>query len=436
MGCAIINLLLIIFIYEARADTQTVTEPEVVRTSQDFHYCCDYKQARGNYTANSPYQTNLNTLLSTLTSNTDIDYGFYNFTNGENPDKVYAIGLCRGDINPDECRNCLKLSRANLTELCPVQKDAIGWYEDDICMLRYSDYQIFNKVEDGQTYYDHSEEIATDLDQFTNDLKNLMTILKGKAAAGDSRLKYDVGSILGPDNKFIYGLVQCTPDLSGSECDDCLGRSIQVIPTDCCENRTGGKVVRPSCNLRFRTSGPFYEAFVVTKGNYSNATEDSDNFVVVVILVTVVVVVAAVVLIFIFIYPRGRERWPWGRPKKKEEIEIDNSESLQFSINTIRNATDDFSDYNKIGEGGFGAVYKGRLSNGQEIAIKRLSGKTSQGDREFENEVRLLSKLQHRNLVRLLGFCVQGKERLLVYEFVINKSLDYFIFGRFNLNVC
>ena len=262
MGCAIINLLLIIFIYEASADTQTATEPEVVRTSQDFHYCCDYKQARGNYAANSPYQTNLNTLLSTLTSNTDIDYGFYNFTNGENPDKVYAIGLCRGDINPDECRNCLKLSRATLTELCPVQKDAIGWYEDDKCMLRYSDYKIFNKVEDGQTYYAGSEEIATDLDQFTKDLKNLMNTLKGKAASGDSRLKYDVGSIPGPDNKHIYGLVQCTPDLSGSECDDCLGRSIQVIPTDCCESRTGGKVVRPSCNLRFRTSGPFNEAFV------------------------------------------------------------------------------------------------------------------------------------------------------------------------------
>ncbi|KAG5152974.1 hypothetical protein JHK84_029446 [Glycine max] len=426
MGCAIINLLLIIFIYEASADTQTATEPEVVRTSQDFHYCCDYKQARGNYAANSPYQTNLNTLLSTLTSNTDIDYGFYNFTNGENPDKVYAIGLCRGDINPDECRNCLKLSRANLTELCPVQKDAIGWYEDDKCMLRYSDYKIFNKVEDGQTYYAGSEEIATDLDQFTKDLKNLMNTLKGKAASGDSRLKYDVGSIPGPDNKHIYGLVQCTPDLSGSECDDCLGRSIQVIPTDCCESRTGGKVVRPSCNLRFRTSGPFNEAFVEGCSNAKIISFKCHLLisVVVVIVVPVVVVVAAVVLIYIYIYPK-KDPIP-----EKEEIEIDNSESLQFSINDIRNATDDFSDYNKIGEGGFGAVYKGRLSNGQEIAIKRLSGKTSQGDREFENEVRLLSKLQHRNLVRLLGFCVEGKERLLVYEFVINKSLDYFIFDQ------
>ncbi|CAA0392909.1 unnamed protein product [Arabidopsis thaliana] len=116
------------------------------------------------------------------------------------------------------------------------------------------------------------------------------------------------------------------------------------------------------------------------------------------------------------------------RGKYVEDQKIKDAKLLQLDFDTIRLATNDFSPYNHLGEGGFGAVYKGVLDSGEEIAVKRLSMKSGQGDNEFVNEVSLVAKLQHRNLVRLLGFCFKGEERLLIYEFFKNTSLEKFIF--------
>ncbi|XP_009788889.1 receptor-like serine/threonine-protein kinase SD1-8 isoform X4 [Nicotiana sylvestris] len=99
-----------------------------------------------------------------------------------------------------------------------------------------------------------------------------------------------------------------------------------------------------------------------------------------------------------------------------------------FRLEKILAATDNFSDAQKLGQGGFGPVYKGIFSGGQEIAVKRLSSQSRQGIGEFRNEVILISKLQHRNLVRLLGYCITGYEQILLYEYMPNKSLDTFIF--------
>lgn len=99
-----------------------------------------------------------------------------------------------------------------------------------------------------------------------------------------------------------------------------------------------------------------------------------------------------------------------------------------YNIALIMSATNSFSPQNMLGQGGFGPVFKGTLPNGQEVAIKRLSGRSKQGLVEFKNELIFISKLQHINLVRLLGFCVQGEEKMLAYEYMPNKSLDSFIF--------
>ncbi|XP_021719634.1 cysteine-rich receptor-like protein kinase 15 [Chenopodium quinoa] len=105
-------------------------------------------------------------------------------------------------------------------------------------------------------------------------------------------------------------------------------------------------------------------------------------------------------------------------------------DSLQYDLNTIRIATNNFAAENKLGEGGFGEVYKGKIENGQEIAVKRLSKNSGQGVVEFKTEVDVVAKLRHKNLVKLLGFCVALEEKILVYEFLPNSSLDRFLFDQ------
>ncbi|KAK2358055.1 cysteine-rich receptor protein kinase [Trifolium repens] len=111
----------------------------------------------------------------------------------------------------------------------------------------------------------------------------------------------------------------------------------------------------------------------------------------------------------------------------EEDLDENGSDLIVFGYLTIKVATDNFSEENKLGEGGFGAVYKGKLRKGQEIAVKRLSETSNQGLEEFKNEISLTARLQHVNLVRLLGYCTKKNEKLLIYEYLPNKSLDHFL---------
>ncbi|CAM0944938.1 unnamed protein product [Alopecurus aequalis] len=120
-----------------------------------------------------------------------------------------------------------------------------------------------------------------------------------------------------------------------------------------------------------------------------------------------------------------------GKDHRLNENEMSGEDDLDlplFDLAVILAATHNFAPESKIGKGGFGPVYLGRLEDGREVAVKRLSTGSSQGVEEFKNEVKLIAKLQHKNLVRLLGCCIDGEERMLVYEFMHNNSLDTFIF--------
>ncbi|KAA3477885.1 Cysteine-rich RLK 29 [Gossypium australe] len=370
---------------------------------------------RVNFTAGSTYEANLNNLLSSFSSITTNDYGFYNLSVGQDPDTANAIALCRGDVQPDVCLSCINNATSEVTSECPNRKEAAIWY--DFCMLRYSNRSIVGVMDSSLVTGLLNPSNVTDADSFRGALNNLLVDLMNKASSGDSLRKFATGNVIDPALQPIYALEQCTPDLSQEDCTTCLERALQEIPV-CCGGKRGGQVILTSCFVRFEMERFYDEPAVSPPPGDSNTSR---------IIIAVVVPTASVVIIIICVYFVLRAR------KTKETVEtldeeIINPESLQFDFGTIRTATNNFSDENKLGQGGFGSVFKGRLSFGQDIAVKRLSRESKQGDLEFKNEVLLVAKLQHRNLVRLLGFSLERTERLLVYEFVPNASLDRFIF--------
>ncbi|XP_019450589.1 PREDICTED: uncharacterized protein LOC109352863 [Lupinus angustifolius] len=141
-------------------------------------------------------------------------------------------------------------------------------------------------------------------------------------------------------------------------------------------------------------------------------------------------VVCFLSVIAIFYVIRRRKRL-----EDEEELLGIDTKPYTFSYSELKNATNDFNLDNKLGEGGFGPVYKGTLNDGRVVAVKQLSAGSHQGKSQFITEIATISAVQHRNLVKLYGCCINGSKRLLVYEYLENKSLDQALFGKsLNLN--
>ncbi|KAL7242710.1 hypothetical protein ACSBR1_015154 [Camellia fascicularis] len=350
------------------------------------------------YTPNSTYKSNLDILLSVLSSDATLTNGFYNFTVGQDSsnDVVHGLFLCRGDVSANDCQNCVLTASKELVQLCSKEKTAIAYYDN--CLLRYSNQYIFSVLDQSSPHEMHNPINITDnLDRFRQVLSNIMDKVVTRAAKDQSGKKFatKTANVTAVDE--LYGLAQCTPDISSKDCNTCLSDAISSLPI-CCEGKQGGRYLFPSCNVR-------------KGGNLITSTDSHHSF----------------DTGFCFLISKAKKKYD-ALQEDTTGNEITAVQSLQYDLITIQAATNNFSEENKIGEGGFGDVYKGTLPNGQDIAAKRLSQNSRQGAEEFKNEVVLVAKLQHRNLVRLLGFCLEGEEKILIYEFVANKSLDYFLF--------
>ncbi|KAG5400362.1 hypothetical protein IGI04_014969 [Brassica rapa subsp. trilocularis] len=385
------------------------------------------------YSRNSTYYNNLVTLLSFLSSsNASHSTGFQNSTAGQDPARVTGLFLCLGDVSGEVCRNCVTFAVNESLRQCPTQRDVVLYYDN--CMLRYSDHNILSNLRtDGG--YPLSSVITIPPDQ-QRSFRDLVLALMKQAAtdAATSFKKLGARRTNFTEVQSVYGLVQCTPDLSTQDCSRCLETSINQLHTD----KTGSRLLLPSCNSRYELYPFFNESIastfqaplsppVSTPSRPDAGKDERSSVLVVAIVVPTIVIVLLLIAGYCFLAKR-QKRTNETEPTFNNADDITTIDSLQLDYRTIQAATNDYSEDNKIGRGGFGEVYKGIFSNGTEVAVKRLSKSSEQGDTEFKNEVVLVAKLQHRNLVRLLGFSLEREERILVYEYVPNKSLNYFLF--------
>ncbi|KQJ81939.1 putative receptor-like protein kinase At4g00960 [Brachypodium distachyon] len=379
---------------------------------------------------------------------------FATATLGQSPDTVYAMALCRGDIlgNDTACGDCVNGTINRLVNQTPSPQDQCykaSYYYGDPCTVIYSfNLSIlapFNATVDDDEPFEKWNIKNVTGDGIAGLVRRLLVDTVESAAASNGRFATGV-----MDSRTTFPLVrslaQCTPDISAQDCGACLRRLLGTVNATMAL-RMGGQLHVVRCYFRYETY-PFYTGEPMLKIDAASAPppapapKHKDNMSKLWIIPVVAVPLAAAAFLCLLCYYRRLTRQRKGKLTRlqgsrraqdsegEEQLvwEGNNSDFSVFEFEQVLEATNNFAEENKLGEGGFGSVYKGQFPEGLEIAVKRLASHSGQGFVEFKNEVQLIAKLQHRNLVRLLGCCSQEDEKILIYEYLPNKSLDFFIF--------
>jgi hypothetical protein len=211
-----------------------------------YHFC-----GNTSFPQNSVYSFNINSLLSSLSSNATGNIEFYNTTAGQitSSDPVYGLFLCRGDVTADVCQRCVDNATQELATKCSREKIAVIWYDE--CMVRYSNESIFSTVAVRPRIQLLNTQNITEQDRFNRLLNRTMTKMAREAANFPiGAKKFGVKEVKFSDFQNLYNLVQCTPDLSSTDCNSCLQAAINRLPI-CCDGKQGGRALFPSCNIRY-----------------------------------------------------------------------------------------------------------------------------------------------------------------------------------------
>ncbi|KQK15896.1 cysteine-rich receptor-like protein kinase 6 [Brachypodium distachyon] len=404
-----------------------------------------------NYTANSTYQANIRALSLTLPKSANSSRTLFATGRvGALPDIVYALALCRGDTSASACGACVATAFQDAQQLCAYDRDASVFY--DPCFLRFSDQNFVSDTsgDNGNSIaLMNTQNVTAPVKLFDDAVGVLLNATADYAAANSSR-RFGTGEAgfetVDKGYPKIYGLAQCRPDMASADCRSCLANIIRDMPKFF-SGKQGGRIIGIQCFYRYEQYPFFFgpsllqlpapslgaapepaPANATPPETGGGGTTNSAGRILAIALPIAAAIMAAV-MFCLCLWMRKR------KPARKQSLayptnpeDIQTIDSLILDLSTLRVATDNFDESNKLGEGGFGAVYKGVLAGDEEIAVKRLSQSSRQGIEELKNELVLVAKLQHKNLVRLLGVCLEENEKLLVYEYMPNKSIDTILF--------
>ncbi|CAD6216753.1 unnamed protein product [Miscanthus lutarioriparius] len=380
--------------------------------------------------SDAAYRSNLNALAATLIAGARANGSAIGAsgTSSSSPDAAYGLALCRGDFRGDACARGLRdaLSSAindseNAFGCGPRLRDITLFY--DRYQLRLSGADFLSGTDGG-----NAPRWAGNNTNFVTPRRGA-PVRRARPRAGHHHCRHRRGQAR-----------QCTVDMSPDRCRACLDGLISAFPATFPSGQHGGRILVPRCTVRYETDDTFFNtADLSVDLHKQKQAKPSKAW-----LWTTIAVVSLLLLSASFLLHR------WIKIRQKRELarselrrlsiavknvinlwrlEEGNSGFSLYDFSQMKGATNGFSIENKLGQGGFGAVYKGVLPDGLEIGVKRLGPCSLQGLLEFKNEIQLIAKLQHRNLVRLLGCCIEGEhEKILVYEYMPNKSLDLIIF--------
>ncbi|KAM6551925.1 hypothetical protein CsatB_001733 [Cannabis sativa] len=394
------------------------------------------KEACSPYNATdfADFFSNLNTTLSDLGAQIrEGDKWFATAQQARGSDPVYAMAQCRNYLSSADCAACFAAAEKQIRN-CSAANGARIIY--DGCFLRYEANEFFDQatVQGNVAIFCGKQTIPPSAEAaaaFTSTVDDVLLALQaatpkinGYFAAEKRQVPV---SVAGDQNLTVYGVAQCAHTVSRSGCLDCL--KVAYANLQHCLPDLDGKAIDAGCFLRYSNASFFDDNQTTNLAPYLNGNSSKKKVIIGVVGGVGAVVLFIILGIFIWFKRYFKKSQPLARGNIIGSTELQGP--VNFKYNDLRHATKNFSEQNKLGEGGFGDVYKGSLKNGKIVAVKKLAiGKTERGKADFESEVRLISNVHHRNLVRLLGCCNSGPQLLLVYEYMPNSSLDRFLFEK------